>query len=109
MGYMLNSNYIKRKVLFSPYINSTSSHLKGLARSKRRHRQKISRSSSSNLLCLFKSRNHLYAQVLNPSKSFTLLSESTINFPTELALKGNTSASSPITGVKVAMVSIPQG
>jgi len=76
----------------------------------RRVRQKVSGSSSSPRLAVFRSLNHIYCQVIDDTKGHTLAAASTLDAEIKGDLAGkNKSACSGLVGTLIAKRALGQG
>ena len=83
-----------------------------LAREKRhlRVRKKVEGTASSPRLCVFRSANHIYAQVIDDQKGHTLVSASTLDAELKDNLKDKKkTATSELVGALVAKRALGQG
>lgn len=80
---------------------------------RRRHlrvRAKVKGTSSGPRLCVFRSLNHIYAQVINDSRGYTLASASTLDPEIKSEAVGKTkTAKSELVGSLVAKRALSQG
>jgi len=75
-----------------------------------RVRAKVKGTTSSPRLCVFRSLNHIYAQVINDSQGHTLVSASTLDPEIKSAVDGKTKvAKSELVGSLVAKRALSQG
>lgn len=71
-------------------------------------RNKISGTSARPRLCVFRSNNHMYAQIIDDTKGVTLVASSTLDKDIEIEQKNNVEAAKVI-GEKIAKKALDKG